>query len=391
MDNDLREVLLEEEYLGLNFDGLECFKLEHRFKIARELYGFLKTAIGDDLVSIKSQFADETLYDALTYELFRLCIVRSDSDSSKKNRRSPQYQRSFNSVSKLFSDQNLDFMITAADHFGFSNQFMDDLISFKNVLADKEFRIRREVHAKNISYRTNHIGAIPAWVNPAKVRDSLFYYRWCLLLAYSHDLSRADAIKLFIKVKNHMMNRLNDFRSLKMISRIERTQLLLDCLPVSTSRYDKNITELSLPWAIEFMHSDYAGLLKWDVLGQQSNLPFIARFVSNALGGHILEARLVNRWTNRSDEWHKLLKKKGPSSRRLPDLHNESKKIDQAVEIDGTFCAFNYLPELDPRYPLNRGLKTYDPLELCDGVFSYKFKKSDFVVKYQKKNAYTGR
>src|SRR3989338_2512115 len=129
--HDLQEV-------GFEFNNLNYLNLDaRREQLACELYSSLSVVLAS---VVASEAYDESVLDALTYELLRLCIVRPDEYSSSHTHRkslksSRQYQSARKSVVKLLSKNNFDALVSAADHFGFSDQFISEFTVFRELLT----------------------------------------------------------------------------------------------------------------------------------------------------------------------------------------------------------------------------------------------------------------
>lgn len=328
---------------------------------------------------ILSKCPDYSILDALVYELLRLCVVRPEDygRNSKVPKSSRQYQARPKTLKSNFSDRNFDYLIGVADHFGFSKQFHIDLMRLKQLVHEPDFKIRREVHSSNINLRTEHIGSIPIWVPPAKIRDVLFTYRWSLILGEYLECSRARSVEIYDTFIQHLRKHTRDCKDR---GRKEVLDVISPCLPseLDVQRCLKRVADdLNKPWSIEFMHMDYAGLLKWESLADLSDRPKIIHFVADVLGAHILDARLVNGWSPMDERWAEFLTSQGNAGdRKLKQIYERSFEDDHAVEAtlrtasrkyEKRWCAFDYLPKIHPdKYPKSCNLKLLSPVEVCE-------------------------
>lgn len=364
------------------FDKFEIFSLSSKRATAcSEIFDMLVQCLPRDFLS---KTPDDSLLDALSYELLRMYVASQsnwvfDPNGFKTGDPTDLVEHLLNppkltvdkeksvpkAIRTAFKDENFKFFVELSMSPNFSREFLSDLQKIKSLSDIGVIRFRREIHSKNINGDPKKAESIPFWVKPAKVSSVLFFYRWCLLLAHSHGFYRSQSLKIYDEVKRRFSEKLHSMSKGVMTQRYKNfynAMLFVGQDQVDQPRsIEKRISEMSLSWAITFMHSDYVGLIKWRNLGDIRGKTFLSEFVCNNLGGHILEVKIGNKWTAGDQDWEKFLRNKGKIVPTLKSIKG-SKKCDQVFEFRKENHCFSYLLDYDPMY--RRGILNQHDIDI---------------------------
>ena len=324
----------------------------------------------------KGFFSDETLYknknydssliEALTYELFKLCFYPQDATIQLLDKNwQPTEICDFHGISadlKKHIDlfQQLDTTLKKKImKLGISKN--DKLTDFYEALLDPQRFLQSWKSRPLIPTWQNldepeksEIGILPTCVTPQDgktMNQKLFLFRWTLILGYSHDLYRTDAIKCLKTLRDSSID-----SSLTREKAVGSNSSLQSIAPSFTKEGAlKGLSEhFTQPWALDFTHADYASFLNWSeyrcsrvVKSKDKKVrrfDFMTKFIADTLGVHLLRAKYEKGWFWNSVEWQDTLKEK----KNLFNLSLGKEQAKQPIKIGDKYYAFNYIEELRP-------------------------------------------